>query len=220
MDDKKHPGSPDRNSQNAQLSLHHPLPLGSKTRAKLKTTLTPRTSHGGTPSQGRRKTARPFYQKTPLHLVMRATRAKGMWSLQHRKNKAKIAAMVYTYAARFKVQVFQFANVGNHLHLMVRANDRKNLADFLRVLAGRVAVSVTGARKYVKRIGKFWDYLCWSRLVNYGRDFFNTRAYVVANELEEFSKKHREAFRRSSQYMLKTFGMTESDGGWWDTEPI
>ena len=136
--------------------------------------------------------------------------------MQHRRNKAKITAMVYTYAARFKVRVYQYANVGNHLHLMVKAKERKNLADFLRVLAGRVAVTVTGARKHVKRIGKFWDDLYWSRLINYGRDFFNTRSYVLANELEEFSKKHREAFRTANQRMANTEGIDFWEGGWWD----
>lgn len=55
------------------------------------------------------------------------------------------------------MHVYRFANVGDHLHLLVKANDRKDLADYLRVLAGRIAVTVSGARKHVKRIGKFWD---------------------------------------------------------------
>ncbi len=106
-------------------------------------------------------------------------------------------AMVYVYAERFQIKVYRAANVGNHLHLLVKAKERKHLADYLRVLAGRIAVSVSGAKKGIKRIGKFWDYLYWSRLVNWGRDFYQVRKYVLANEMEEFSKSHREWIRNS-----------------------
>ena len=189
-----------------QLKLIETLPIGSTERSKMRAILDPRTSHCGNPSLKKRKTARPFAPKAPLHLVLRSARAKGQWSLLHRKNKAKITSMIYVYADRFKVRVYRAANVGNHFHLLVKAEDRKNLADFLRVLAGRIAVTVTGAQKsgYFKgvfskgkKIGKFWDYLYWSRLVNWGSDFYHVRKYVLANELEEFSKEHRDAIRAS-----------------------
>lgn len=89
--------------------------------------------------------------------------------------------MIYVYAKRFKVHVYRATNVGNHLHLLVKAPARKALADYLRVLAGRVAVTVTGAQKGVKRVGKFWDCLCWSRLVGWGRDFFGVRDYLASS---------------------------------------
>jgi len=178
--------------------LHQTLPVGSKARAKMRESLQPRTRHGGHESIGRRKTPRPFAPKTPTHIVLKSKRAKGRWSLTHRKNHAKITSMIYVYAHRFKVHVYRAAVVGNHIHLLVKAEERKPLADFLRVLAGRVAVTVSGARRGVKRIGKFWDYLCWSRLVNWGRDFYHTRKYVTANEVEgTHGKTARELIRRS-----------------------
>jgi REP element-mobilizing transposase RayT len=194
-----------------QLRFSQTLPIGSKERAHLAQSLEPRVSHGGSPSLTKRKTTRPFSPKAPVHLVMRSRRARGNWSFQHRKNRGKITSMIYVYAARFKVNVYRAAVVGNHLHLLVKAEEKKNLSDFLRVLAGRVAVTVSGARKHVKKIGKFWDYLCWSRLVNWGRDFYNTRAYVVANELEEFSKKHREEYRKTMQAMANQYGVAPWD---------
>lgn len=92
--------------------------------------------------------------------------------------------MVYVYGARFRVKIYQFANVGNHIHLHVKASERKDLADFLRVLAGRIAVTVSGARKQVKRIGRFWDHLYWSRLVKSGHDFRMVNRYIFANRIE------------------------------------
>ncbi len=167
-----------------QDKLHEPLPVGSKARTKLKAAFTPRVTHGGKASVGKRKTARPFSPKAPTHIVLSSVRAKGLWGLKHRKNQAKIQSQIYVYAARFKVKVFRARNAGTSLHILAKCDDRKKMADFLRVLAGRIAVTVTGARKHVKRIGKFWDTLCWSRLVNFGDDFFQTRL-LFANEADE-----------------------------------
>jgi len=202
-----------------QLSLLSTVSLASPARAKLKQALQPRTTHGGYESTGKRKTLRPFTSKVPVHIVMKSSRAKGAWTMNQRKHRAAIMAMTYVYADRFKVHVYRFANVGNHLHLLVKAEEKKNLSDFLRVLAGRVAVTVTGAKKYVKQIGiekrmgknkkkiqKFWDNLCWSRLINWGRDFYNVRNYLIANKVEAFRPEAREAVRRSGQEMANLFG--------------
>jgi hypothetical protein len=114
-----------------------------------------------------------------VHLVLNTSRGKGAWSLLHRKNRNRIQAMIYRYAERFQVRVYRATNTGKGLQLLVKASDRKALADFLRVLAGRVAISVSGAKKGTNRIGKFWDHLVWSRLVNWGRDFFGVREQLV-----------------------------------------
>lgn len=197
-------------SPTLQSSLHTQLPLGSKERSRLKDHLLPRTVHGGDLTRGKRKTARPFNTKAPLHLVLKSTRAKGSWSMLHRRHRAKVQAMIYTYAARFKVRIYRASNVGNHLHLLVKAKDRKNLADFLRVLAGRVAVTITGAQKGVKKIGKFWDSLCWSRLVNWGRDFFQVRDYLVKNMTDQ-AYRHAQI---STSEQPDTGNLFLNDPGW------
>ncbi len=180
-----------------QGKLSESLPLGSKERSKSKRDFEAPTSHGGRESVGKRKTTRPYSPKSSIHIVLKSKRARGTWSLRHRKNQSKITAMIYVYAARFKVHVYRAANVGDHIHLLVKSSDRKALADYLRVLAGRIAVTVSGAQKGVKRIGKFWDHLCWSRLVKWGREFHVVQRYVFANELEFLGKHIREAVRRN-----------------------
>jgi REP element-mobilizing transposase RayT len=87
------------------------------------------------------------------------------------------------YSRRYGIRVYEFANAGNHLHLLVRAKCRLALQNFLRVFAGIVARRVTGARRGL-RVGPFWDMLAYSRVMSWGRDFFGVRAYVVQNELE------------------------------------
>ena len=173
-------------SSKRQLKLHDPLPLSSEKRGELRASFSPRLTHGGKEAKGRRKSARPFSPKAPTHIVLTSLRAQGLWSLKHRKNQAKIQSQIYVYAARFKVQIYRTKNLGTELHLLVKCDDRKRMADYLRVLAGRIAISVTGARKHIKKIGKFWDSLCWSRLVNFGADFYQTRLALIEGTTEVF----------------------------------
>jgi REP element-mobilizing transposase RayT len=185
-----------------QLKLTETLAPG-KEKSEVRSKLEPRLTHGGSESKGKRKTTRPFSPKAPQHIILKSKRAKGAWSMKHRKNQSKITSMVYVYASRFRVHVYRFANVGNHLHLLVKANDKKDLADYLRVLAGRVAVTVSGARKHVKRIGKFWDHLCWSRLVKWGKEFHFVNRSLLTNELESIDEKYQEIVLKNPNLIPK-----------------
>ena len=46
-------------------------------------------------------------------------------------------------------------------------------------------------------------------MVNWGRDFYHVQSYVLANELEEISKKHREMILQASKYMVEKYGPEE-----------
>lgn len=186
-----------------QGKLSESLPIGSKERSQIKATVEGRIAHGGEDSVGKRKTTRPYSPKAPTHIVLKSNRARGRWSLRHRKNQAKITAMIYVYARRFKVQVFRAANTGNELQLLVKSSERKALADYLRVLAGRIAVTVSGAQKGVKRIGKFWNHLCWSRLVKWGHEFHRVQRMVVSCGLySETENKKREPAQWADSLLL------------------
>jgi hypothetical protein len=167
-----------------QSNLAQTLPVGSKARSKLTQSFSPRVTHGGLDSLKKRKTPRPFSPEAPLHLVLSSKRARGPWSLNHRKNKARVSSMIYVYAKRFKVKVYRSRNEGNELHLLVKAQEKKHLADYLRVLAGRIAVTTSGAQKYVKRIGKFWDSLYYSKLINWGPEFYQVSQSMKTGELD------------------------------------
>src|SRR5476651_2433799 len=100
-----------RTSHSRQLNLSESLPIGSKERSQVKSRLQPRITHGGYESRGKRKSPRPFSPKAPMHIVLKSARAKGVWSMKHRKNQSRITSMVYVYAYRFRVHVYRFANV-------------------------------------------------------------------------------------------------------------
>src|SRR5438477_9248412 len=93
-----------------------------------------RTEHGGTTGRGRRKLERPVSTRPPMHVVLASHRARGPWSL--RKHERVVRDALRAMADRFGVRVYEFANVGSHLHLLVRARRRDAFQGFLRSFAG------------------------------------------------------------------------------------
>jgi len=141
----------------------------------------PSPVHGGAASKGRAKVARPIATKRPMHVILKSTRAVKEWSLlRHRAGVDKITNDV---ANRFGVKLYRVANVGNHLHLLVQVKRREHFQNFLRVLAQKIMFLVTRARKG-SPVGKFWDALAFSRVVEWGQDWRGMLAYVGKNVLE------------------------------------
>lgn len=140
-------------------------------------------THGGEASRGRRKGARPVATKRPMHVILRSSRARGDWNFLRRAHATRVKGLTYATARRFGVKLHRFENVGNHLHLIAQAKRRADFQNFLRVLAQAVCFLVTKARKG-NPIGKFWDALAFSRVVEWGRDYRNLLEYLRKNEWE------------------------------------
>src|SRR5262249_33152263 len=104
-----------------------------------------RTEHGGDASRGRRKVERPVSTRRPIHVVLTSHRARGPWS--RRRHARAVWDAPRHMARRFGIRVYDFANVGSHLHLVVRTRRREAFQGFLRSFAGIVARRVTGARR-------------------------------------------------------------------------
>src|SRR5687768_13525122 len=104
-------------------------------------------AHGGAIREGKRKLARPFDPKRPLHIVLRSSLARGEQSLLRARFEKRVKHLVYSSAERAGVRVYRYANSGTHLHLLIRAKSREKLARFLRTAAGLIAREVTGAKK-------------------------------------------------------------------------
>ena len=123
-----------------------------------------RTEHGGAIRRGRRKLERPVSTRRPMHVVLTSERARGSLSL--RRHDLAVRETLRAMARRFDIRVYDFANVGSHLHLLVRARRREAFQGFLRSFAGIVARRVTGARRG-RPVGRFFGGLAWSRVVEH-----------------------------------------------------
>jgi len=141
--------------------------------------------HGSSLRQGKRKIARPLDPKRPIHLVLKSSQARGPLSLLQPRRAKRIQQLVEETAKRHQIKIYQFTNVGNHLHLLVKTKNRLHFQNFLRIIAGKIAILVTQAKKGQKK-GRFWDGLSFTRVVNWGKDFTKLSRYFIKNELESF----------------------------------
>jgi len=132
---------------------------------------------------------------------MRSSLAKGEgnkhnWSFLSARNKPLVESLLYSLAKKYHLTVYRFVNVGNHLHIIIKCESKKyfiaraEFSKFLRQFTGAVAMSVTGASKSNPVIDekgrqcRFWDYLAYSRLVTWGREFEGLIDYLVKNSFE------------------------------------
>ena len=161
-----------------------------------------RREHGGDTRTRSRKIHRPLLAGMNHHLVLRSERARGQWSFLHRRNRSRVESLIYRQASHRDVQIDRLANVGNHLHLIVRFKTTADFQRFLKAIGGLIVRTVTGARKgygisaahssrlvTVSKTGssarrKFWDGLAYTRLVTWGRELKMVQAYLAKNTIE------------------------------------
>jgi REP element-mobilizing transposase RayT len=146
-------------------------------------------SHGGEHAQGKRKIRRPLDPKQALHVVLKSSLARGANSMLHPKHCDHIHDLTQRLAKRWGVRLYRYANVGNHLHLLVKVPSRAIWQRFLKQLAGGIAIIVTGAKKGAalsrNPSGRgFWDSLAFTRIIYFGRDFDRMCRYLIKNLFE------------------------------------
>ena len=133
---------------------------------------------------------RPFHDRThPLHVTLRVV--KGVGSLRRSAVAAVIVARLRTvahaerFAARRKrFRVVEFSIQTDHLHLLVEARDRIELARGLQGLVGPLARVVNPV---LERKGTLFCVRYHARTLETPREVRNAVVYVLAN-----AKKHPE----------------------------
>ncbi len=156
-------------------------------------------AHGGSLSVGKRRAIRPLNLKLSHHVTMKSHHAIGTRSLF--RHKKLILGLIKKNAYRFQVKVIEYAIQGNHIHLLIKGQNRMGLQNFFRVVAGHSAQKILqlcplklqaggapadkkGCRKNLR---KFWSFLLYSRVVSWGREFKIVVQYIQRNTLELFN---------------------------------
>lgn len=138
------------------------------------------------------KTSRPISTKQAMHLTLRSTKAKGERSFLATRTRSKlIEEKIRINAKKFGVQIYRYANVGNHLHLLVRPTYRRGFISFLRAISGVIARIALGvergqakspeASSEAKQNIQFWDQRPWTRVLMWMADYINVKKYVNQN---------------------------------------
>lgn len=131
---------------------------------------------GGQLLKGNAREARPIDTKLPLHVVLRSH---GKVSLRSPSLYRHVSEMVERTAKTYGVRIYEWANVGNHLHLLVRVTKRQLWSAFIRALTGKIA---RAAKKTKER---FWIYKPFTRVIKgWQKAFRSVRDYVTLNRHE------------------------------------
>jgi REP element-mobilizing transposase RayT len=161
----------------------------------------PGEAFGGSLLKGNPKVARPLDSKFPLHLTLRARKS----VLRLPKTFHHVQNLIESTAKKYGVQIFEKANVGNHLHMVIKVNP-KLWARFIRELTGRIA-------QVLKDLGiqlseGFWLYRPHTRIIQGWRSAFHSAVeYVKLNQLEALGH-----IKRSETKSLKELRAIWADG--------
>ena len=157
---------------------------------------------GGALLKGNPKEKRPLTLKTPLHLVLKSQKAFGPSSMLAKAHAKKIDQLVRKQAAACGIKIYHFVNVGNHLHLVVRLQDRRLYRVFIRAVSGLIARQVLGTERGPQveaqetsadievisetktKKTQFWVARPFTRLVTWGPDYKGLALYMKKNQAQ------------------------------------
>lgn len=146
------------------------------------------SAHGGELRRRRSgRKARPISTRFSMHLVLRSTLARGIWSFVRGKNRGMILNLISKHALASGVQILSSGNAGNHFHLHVRPRGRREYKHFVRALAGDISLQL---RKIVGAHGErlpqrnFWDRRPFTTIVATAHYVATLTDYIKVNMLE------------------------------------
>lgn len=123
---------------------------------------------------------RPAFEKpTPAHVTVRLR--DHVWSLRSRRGFSLVAQAFSK--AREGLRIVEFSAQGNHLHLVVEADDSRMLSRGMQSLCIRLARSLN---RLMKRSGKVFADHFHSRLLRTPTELVRAIAYVLGNHRHHF----------------------------------
>lgn len=134
--------------------------------------------------------ARPKFAKpTPVHVTLRMR--PHVWNLRSRRCHPRISRCLETALGRFGLRVIEYAVLGNHIHLIVEADDARALARGIQGLSIRIAKSLN---LLMNRSGPLFADHYHARLLTTPTELVRAIAYVLRNYEHHFGSPERDAF--------------------------
>jgi hypothetical protein len=122
------------------------------------------TECGGGQARGNARHQRAFRRFEWMHICLRSEKATGRLGFLNPRNFLKIQKILRDARKQYSIDIADFANGGQQLHLRLRTGRREDFQNFLRQVTCLIARDITGARKG-QPFGRFWDGLCYSRVL-------------------------------------------------------
>lgn len=143
-----------------------------------------------------RSRGRPLSTANTMHLVLRSDMAKGSKSFS--RYKQDIRKILNKFAGKYHVQIFSYANVGNHLHLHIKLAKRQLYYPFIRAISAAIMMRVTGINRWTKstqaqKKQRFWTHRPFSRVLSSFKERLNLKDYIAINQFEGFGYTKNQA---------------------------
>lgn len=129
-----------------------------------------------------RKKKRPFRKNKAVHLILRSHLLSGSRSLLKANRKEWVENLIRAKTRKYQSKLYQFSVNSNHLHLLVSFANEKAQGDFLRDLAGTLALKIKKVFKVSKNV-RIWDGRPFSRVVK-SKSFPMISRYIKKNTKE------------------------------------
>ena len=151
-----------------------------------------KTRGGKRPGAGRRvepggragvshKARERFAKPTPVHATVRI--ARGVWNLRARRCRSLIEGALSALRQREGFRVIEFSIQGNHVHLVVEADNSVALSRGMQSLSIRVARALN---RLMERTGKVFEDHFHSRTLNNPSEVANAIGYLLTNQEHHF----------------------------------
>jgi REP element-mobilizing transposase RayT len=126
--------------------------------------------------------ARPVFDRaTPVHVTLRL--ARHVWSMRSRRCFSRISRCFQEARERFAMRLIEFSVQGNHLHMIVEADDTRALSRGMQGLCIRIARALN---RLMARSGKVFADHFHSRLLPTPTELTRTIDYVRNNRAHHF----------------------------------
>src|SRR5437016_4466512 len=130
-----------------------------------------------------------FEKPTPVHVTLRVR--EHVWNLRSRRSFRRIVSCFEKSCGRFGARLIEFAVQGNHLHLIVEADDNASLSRAMQGLCIRIAKALNAM---MNRPGAVFSDHYHSRLLRTPTELVRAIAYVLGNAAHHFGLKEPDPF--------------------------
>ena len=142
-------------------------------------------SHAGRPRGTRvSHAARPrFARRAPVHVTLRVRNT--VWNLRSGRSFRRIRSAFEKARGRFGMRLIHFSVQGNHLHLIVEADDNDALTRGMQGLCIRIAKALNSM---MESRGRVFDDHYFARLLHTPSELVNAIAYVLHNHVHHYGE--------------------------------
>ena len=138
--------------------------------------------------------ARPRFSKaTPVHVTLRVRQ--DVWNLRSARSWRRIRGAFANACGRFGMRLIQFSIQGNHIHLLVEADNDRALSRGMQGLSVRIAKALNAL---MDRKGRVFADHYFARPLLTPTEVVNAIRYVLGNHTHHFGKRGVDPYSSSA----------------------